>query len=98
MTTAMIKLTDRALRIVAAGREVGLLRSGATDPKLKAVLNVAAARLVPDVERLTLAWIRDFLLDEGSRATGAGYDRRGSWLRDAGREVGDLYDSYHDWA
>ena len=97
MTTATTKLRDWARRIVAAGAEVARLRDVLTDPKVKVVLNVAAARLTPNVGRLTLAWIRDFLADESDRAVCASFDCRGKWLREVGREVSELYETYHDW-
>ena len=98
MTLATVQREDRARRITAAGAAVAELRDGVMDPDLRGVLKMAAKRLVPNIERLTLEWIRDFLRDEGDRAVCEGRDRRGSWLRTMGKEVSDLYETYHDWA
>lgn len=83
MTIATVKL------------EVERLRDGVVDPNLKAVLKMAAERLVPNVRRLTLGWIADFLRDEGDRAACRGRDVLGSWLTEVGCEVQDLWTDYH---
>jgi hypothetical protein len=75
--------------------EVETMRDGVTDPDLKAALRVAAKRLVPGVERLTLEWIAMMLRDEGNRAACKGRDILSAWLTDAGLAVNDHWVDYN---
>ncbi len=78
------------MTLATVQREVMELRDGVMDPDLRGVLKMAAKRLVPNVDRLTLEWIALMLRDEGDRAVCEGRDRRGSWLRAMGEEVSGI--------
>ena len=76
-------------------RDVAKLRDGVLDPNLKAVLTMAAVRLTPRMQRVTLEWIALMLRDEGNRAACQGRDDLGAWLTDTGLAVQDLWTDYH---
>jgi len=84
------------MTIATIKRSLEDLRDGVVDPTIKALLAAAAERLVSDVPRLTLGWIADMLRSEGDRAACAGRDVLANWLYDTGRDIQDLWTSYHD--
>lgn len=69
-----------------------------SDMEVWDMVNLALTRLVPDVARLTLGWVGDMLRDEGNRSACEGRNVLAAWLREVGEEVGELYDTYYDWA
>ena len=67
------------------------LRDGVLDPNLKVMLAVAAERIKPKMQRVTLAWIVPLLRDEGDRAACAGRDVLAAWLYDVACDVDAVY-------